>query len=253
MLTNERTNERINSSILPNDLTLLRALDQSAIDMKSYIEDCERKYLTSYNKMKKVRIKEISETKLLSELYQRAMLKELAESGVLNPNISQQKAIEIHTENITTKSPYVLLTVNPRGGITLKQFMQKIEKFVTKSFVKEYYYVYEVRNGEDGLHSHVIFRYTCRPYDLKKSMKTFFQDICDSSNYNILNYKFIPEETIKDKIDYLEGKKKESKQKSYNDTLAYRNKYKLKSCYESSPSLSCRATTDSSVPLIEEV
>lgn len=160
------------------------------------------------------------------------------------PHGSVQRSIEEQKDNICTKSVLCMLTVNPKPGITLEQFTKVVDKFVKKIWIAEYFYVYEIRKAPDqGLHSHILYRYTCRPRDMKNSCKKYFADICDTNNSSILNFRYIDPTLALDKINYMLGNKQQKKQSGVRATLAYRTNNNLESYYESNPPLTCRVTT----------
>lgn len=142
---------------------------------------------------------------------------------------------------IKRRSPNCLLTINPRPDVTLEQFKKVVEKFLKKKTIKYYFQVYEVRKGETGLHAHVLLQYTSAPYDFQRSTKSTFKSICDANNSAILNFRFIAEDLIPDKIRYMQGEKQKSKQKGVEDTKIYREKHRLEPCRESRPPFPCRS------------
>lgn len=151
----------------------------------------------------------------------------------------------------STKPPYIFLTVSPRPDITLNVFKNCIEKFIMKKFIKEYAYVYEVRDCQNGiytgLHSHILCRYVCRPYDFLRASKTAFKNVCNVNHSDILNVKYILEELLPDKISYMLGNKKKSKERGVELSRAYRQENDMPEIFESSPPFPCRATPSSSL------
>lgn len=143
----------------------------------------------------------------------------------------------------STKPPYFLVTINPRSTTTLEDLTKAIKKFTSKTTIKEFIYVYEVRKADyTGLHCHLLLRTTCRPYEFKRSAKNTFKHICDSTNSHILNFKNITEELLPEKISYLLGQKQEKKQSGVKITELYRLDNNLLPFYESNPPLPCRVT-----------
>jgi len=140
------------------------------------------------------------------------------------------------------KSPFCLLTINPKQDVKFEQFKKCVDKFLRKKTNKYWFQVYEVRKGESGLHSHIMLHYTQTPYDFSRSTKNTFKNICDVTNSAILNFKYIPEDAIPDKISYLLGEKQKKKEKGVEDTKKWRTKYNVEKFVESSPPFPCRAT-----------
>ena len=145
-------------------------------------------------------------------------------------------------KKLQCKSPYCLVTVNPRSEVTLQEFKKVIAKFVNKKTIPEWFKVFEVRKGDTGLHSHILLRYTAPPYDFKRSAKNTFKKVCDSENPSVLNFRFVEEGLLPDKVSYMLGNKQSKKLKGVEDTKLYRARNNLPDYEESSPPLTCRAT-----------
>lgn len=185
--------------------------------------------------------------------YQREMVRQFCQDGILPyvpKDLKLKQMLESQADALSTKPPFMMVTVNPRNDVTLSQLKKKIEKFINKKTIMTYLYVYEVRKENEGLHCHIILQYESKPYDFKRSGKNTFKTICDSSNSHCLNFKFITEADLPQKIDYLLGNKKDSKLAGVECSVNYRKINKLPAFVESSPKLLCRATLK--LPLIDE-
>lgn len=181
---------------------------------------------------------------VLKTSYQRQMVMNLTE-GILpyTPKDSVMlKMLQQQSDSISTKPPFMLVTVNPRQGVSFAELNKAVLKFVSKKSVGQYFYVYEVRKEDEGLHCHMLVQYTTKPYDFKRSTKSTFKNVCASNNPNILNFKFVSDENLQSKIEYLLGDKKDSKKAGVKYTKQYRATNKISDFYESSPPLPCRAT-----------
>ena len=165
-------------------------------------------------------------------------------------NNEYRELIDKARDAVLTKPPYILLTINPRPDIKLLDFMKKVEKFVKRKMISHYMYCYEVRNEEGGIHCHMLVRYVSKPYDFKRGAKSTFKDICEVNNPQILNFRYITDEQLPDKIKYISGDKADKKQDSVQATKTFRNKHNLQDLYHSTPILSCRGTEK---PLITEI
>ena len=160
--------------------------------------------------------------------------------GELETN-SQKVIIDRARNAIITKPPYALITINPYPTITLDELVKYVNKFKKRKFIDSYLYVYEVRKEDySGLHCHMLVKYNCKPYDLKRNSKSTFKNVCDESNPCILNFKFIEEDILQSKIEYLSGNKKDEKQPGVIATRQYRVENGLQKIYESTPPLPCR-------------
>lgn len=200
--------------------------------------------------------KEKAQDKFLKTLLLRSYVSDFMSEGKTPTEYQDadvRQAIEKQKTNVLVKSPFVLLTVNPRPTVSLKELQKSMSKFLNKKWLKGYFYVYEVRKADySGLHCHILYQYNSRPYDMQKSVKTHFAKICDANNPNILNIKFIPEDILNDKVAYLLGNKKDKKQPGVIATVQYRTTNNISQYYDSSPLLPCRATAKPPVITVVE-
>lgn len=179
-------------------------------------------------------------------MFKKAIISDIMEGNNLKiidyMNKEMKGYVETFQRNVCSKSPYCFLTVNPRPDVDIKTFKKVIQKIFKKKGIKSYYYVYEVRKPNSGLHAHAVLYYDMRPYDLKKGIKNTCKTICDISNPEILNFKFIPEDIVPAKILYMNGEKKESKKAGVEATVRWRTENSIEPYYESIPPLPCRDT-----------
>lgn len=160
-------------------------------------------------------------------------------------NQVQKQLLDKAIANACTKPPYCFLTINPKPGITLSELQKKVEKFVKRKFIHAHKYVYEIRKENDqGLHCHMLVHYTCKPYDLKRGAKSTFNAICNVNDPHILNFVFIKNEDINQKVEYMKGMKQDKKLPGVKLTQLYRKKHKLLDIYESESPL------ESQIPLL---
>lgn len=194
----------------------------------------------------------------LETAYKREFVRQLAEDGTL-PYIPKDPKMRTLLENqanaISTKPPYIFLTINPQSDVTLLQLSKVVKKLLRKKTISHYFFAYEVRKENEGLHCHILLEYrNVKPYDFKRGVKSTCKHICDSSNPHCLNFKFIDHDTLPSKIEYLLGDKKDKKLAGVKHSETYRKANNLQPYYESSPPFPCRATqtiTDS--PQVEEM
>ena len=180
----------------------------------------------------------------LKTCYQREMVRGFMDSGKLPYTPKDEgllKMLKDQAKAVTTKPPYMLVTVNTRPGSTYLELKKPVEKLLRSKSVSQYFYAYEIT--ESGhVHCHILLKYDIKPYDFKRSAKNTFKGICDTSNPNCLNFKFIDDETLPQKIDYLLGQKTDKKLKGVSITQKWRIENKIPAFIESSPPLPCRAT-----------
>lgn len=153
-----------------------------------------------------------------------------------------QKVIIDRARNaVVTKPPFALITINPYPVITLDELTKAVNKFKKRKIIDAYAYVYEVRKEDfTGLHCHMIVKYNCKPYDLKRNVKSTFKNVCDESNPSILNIKYIEEQNLYSKLQYIKGNKKDAKMPGVTATKEYRFQNNLCELYESTPPIPCR-------------
>lgn len=178
-------------------------------------------------------------------MFLRDMVSNVAERGVFPIKSDLTMIRDVHertTDRLSSKPPYMLITVNVKTDISLRMLMKKVEKFISKKTITSYAYCYEVRNSEGGLHCHLLVHYTPKPYDFKRSTKNTFKTLCDVNNPSCLNFKFVEEENLLSKYKYINGEKSDKKNASVLASAKYREENKLAKIYESSPPLPCRAT-----------
>lgn len=234
------------SMMTPRDWDALTDLPAPEIPLTLLREVEER--VESNTRLKDQQLIVQAQNEAKKELVKRACLREYFQNFVEKgefPMLIENEVKEImdnQAKKLQTKSPYCLLTINPRPEVTFAALKKQVDKFLKKKTVPEWFQVYEVRKQEEGLHCHVLCRYTPPPYQFKRSAKNTFKGICDAENSAVLNFKFVEEALLNDKIAYMLGNKQEKKQKGVKDTLAYREKYNIPQFAESSPPLTCRAT-----------
>ena len=126
---------------------------------------------------------------------------------------------------------YWLLTFNPRED-NLEKLQQVIERFLGyKNLIKEYFYTYEIRNSEGGLHCHMLVESHKPRSELLKRAIASSEKIFYSSTINV---DIVKQKVRKDKtLSYLMGDKEESKKYAYELTQKYRKKYHLEDFYKS--------------------
>ncbi len=178
-------------------------------------------------------------------MFKRQFVMDYMKDGTLPEETKDPKHVKLLSDlftNTQQKPPYVLITINPRPTVEFPEFEKIINKVIKKKAIKAFMYVYEVRGEGKGLHCHIIAYYDCRPFDLKKGLQNTCKSICDISNPSILNLKYLPEDIVPAKVQYLLGNKTERKQAGVEDTKNFRIQNNILPVYESVPPLPCRDT-----------
>lgn len=142
-------------------------------------------------------------------------------------------------KEIDNNSKYIFITINPNDRITLLEFINKMNKMMSKKWITNYLFVFEQR-GETpaelgkGFHFHCILE---KPKNKKycemiRELSNSANTVCDTSNYHFFNVKSISEEEKDRKIIYITGTKAdEAKHLKQSMDIVWREKNKLKSFY----------------------
>jgi len=158
----------------------------------------------------------------------------------INNRIYNERYITAHKlEEIRQNSKYIFLTINPNSQIILTDFINKINKMMSKKWITNYLYVYEQR-GETleelgkGFHFHLILeKPKTKPYNhLVRELANSANSVCDTSNFHFFNLKSISEEECQRKILYITASKADvEKHKKQEMDIIFRQKFNLKSFY----------------------
>lgn len=180
----------------------------------------------------------------LKQVYLREHVAQFMEDGSLPSLPNDDRMVELlekARDRTITKPPYILLTVNAQPGISFEKFRTKVEKYVTRSIIDAYLYVYEVRATDGGgLHCHALLKYNCKPYDFKRNAKSTFKNVCAVNNPSVLNIRYVENDKVESKINYLLGHKCDKKRKSMEIIKAWREANNISAYFESNPRLPCR-------------
>lgn len=181
--------------------------------------------------IKKCKLHELyeSEKLLFLKTKMRELVKKEWNEGLIYVDFKQHYDEEIGRNDNTN---YFWITINPSPNITLKELQKEVERYVKRTFIKSYIYVYEQRGSEaneknigEGVHSHILIERdmsaNVSPYDIQKRTRVAFKNICDSQNKSILHFKQMPEEYIIDKFNYLTNKNLDEDHKDKEEKQEY--------------------------------
>lgn len=185
---------------------------------------CKEKILKAYYESVYETYKTAFKRQMINDFCTEGKLPCVVESKVMNDLLQKQAAI------LMVKPPYLFITINPAKD-DLEALQKVVAKIIKKKTVSDYHYVYEVRKENKGLHVHMLLKYDDKPYNFKRGVKSTCKNICQSNNPNILNFKFIDEDKIQSKIDYMNGSKKDSKLPGVRASLVFRKENDLNSFY----------------------
>lgn len=119
-------------------------------------------------------------------------------------------------------SDWLMLTVNPRDGVSLPDFVKRVEKAVSKKWILQAHWVFEQRSDTSdykGMHAHILFRHDGkRLSQIRREFASTFHSVCDVSNPSIMNLRLCPgEDDFKRMVSYLRGEKDFKGDKSYKE------------------------------------
>ena len=223
-------------------------MDELFNEIENKIKNYESKQSAFVSDDKKQEIISKAYKDALYQFYKTLFVREFVQDFMVDeclPVVPNQQAFVDYCEKAksrnSTKPPFMMVTVNPYLDTPLDDLVVKVNKFVNRVCVSAFLYAYEVRKEDlSGLHVHILIKYTCKPYDLKRNAKSTFKSICNVNDDRILNFKFINPDILPDKIEYLKGTKKESKMDAVAYSIQYRQQNNLDPYYTSPPPLPCR-------------
>ncbi len=164
--------------------------------------------------------------KILRQNYQLGLLKGF---GKYKETLDAQQKMFADKNN----KLYFYLTINPKGPYeyqVFQKFKKCVEKFTRRKCFTSHLYVFEQRekfsywelfdliDGEsclvndhlglavcNGFHCHMIFQRNLkyRPSKIEKWARDSFKLMCNTKNPQLCEYKWLPSEYLKDKVDYL--------------------------------------------------
>lgn len=213
---------------------------KSRLESKKVLSDSDRE---DWDKGRSEAIRQFSKTYHL-----RNFIRVFQESGELPVEMITEKEKSIQLEEfqrISTKPPYILITINTSPDVIYDDLFKKVQKFLKKKTISNYIGCFEIRKIEDGtykgLHCHILVKYEDKPYNFKRGVKNTFKNVCDSNNPHILNFVYISQDRLDNEIDYIKGIKCEKKQVGVQLCKEWRAEINIPEYFESSPTFPCRA------------
>lgn len=226
---------------MENDPEMIKMLEDAASQAIIPLNNAEQQ---AWQQGRIEAIKQFSKTYYLRHYVNQFM--EKGELPVPALTDADKEILSISYNRIATKPPFMLVTINPKPDVLYNELLSKVQKFLKKKTIISYICCFEVRakNGNEytGLHCHVLVKYDDQPYNFKRGSKNTFKTVCNSDDPHVLNFKFVTEDLIESKIDYILGIKTEKKSVGVNVTDEWRKAYKIPEVLESSPPFPCRAT-----------
>ena len=110
---------------------------------------------------------------------------------------------------------FCFITINPKPGITLPQFIKKIEKLANRSIFTECTYVYEQRGKTEsemgkGMHAHLLAKRNLnyKPSKVRELIQNTVKTLVKSqTDPRWVNVRHLGENWAKDKKEYIMGTK----------------------------------------------
>lgn len=134
------------------------------------------------------------------------------------------------------KEKFYFITINPSPDVDFNSFKLKVEKYVQRSFIKNYIYTFEQRGQTPeevgtGFHVHIITDMIVRnKFNMvRDTFSTFKSMVSDKQKIDIRDY---PISYREEKIQYLKGEKwDDSKLDAVKINNLFREKYNLSLLY----------------------
>lgn len=133
---------------------------------------------------------------------------------------------------------WFFITVNPKEGTELTRFIDKLNKFSIRKFIRYYYYNIEQRGeSEDqlgkGIHSHILINTLLKKSKVTQYLQeSFVNFVGNVRNIHQLNIILIPQSWVEDKKEYIKGNKwDEGKESKLDMDKIFRQKNNLNIYY----------------------
>lgn len=194
--------------------------------------------------------------KVMGRIFEQQLIYTYSETGTLpgteNMRDDLKQLVDDHYKRFSTKPPYYFVTISPRPGVEFDEIQKAVKRYLNKSTIHEYFYVYEVRYEDlTGLHVHILLRTTDKPANFKRGTRNTFKHICNAEYDRILNFKNIAEEFLPDKISYMMGNKQDDKKAGVRYSVEWRHRNGVPEFFESTPPFPCRGVQKTPVLEIE--
>lgn len=157
--------------------------------------------------------------------------------------LEEQSELEVKTAEANKNGTlYFFITINPKKSIILKDFRERLDKYVKRKMFKKYMYVIEQRGETEkeagkGFHAHILVErnITYKPSKVISNSKNTWKTMTNVENKEIFNIQFIPQDYIEDKKTYMSigGKTGEGKDVKQEIDKFFRKKENIEDFYVS--------------------
>lgn len=189
-------------------------------DMKSWTE-----YNDVYQRWRSNKIMKIINSEYKLQLHSSGLYKRQEELARLEAHILKSNL-------------WCWLTISPKLDVQLDVLKKILAKYSSRSIIKKYIYVIEQRGSDeahcgDGIHAHLLLERNLKypPNKFIKNSKNSFKKILDVKKEQFFYYFWLQHSFLTDKIDYMLGKKNESKHLKQTFDLVFREKNDIKKYY----------------------
>lgn len=82
---------------------------------------------------------------------------------------------------------HTFITVTPKSTVTFKELNNKVKKALKKKWIKSAHYCYEWRNGDEGLHLHMLVEFvkTKKPSHVHREFWSTFKNLLGECKKNV--------------------------------------------------------------------
>lgn len=116
---------------------------------------------------------------------------------------------------------HVFITVTPKADVTFKSFQKKVEKSLTKKWIKSALYCYEWRDKNVGLHMHMLVELKAQK-KLSEMHREFWSTFKTLLGDNKKNVMIIATNKPENVVNYLSGLKDGKRKKNYAQDILNR-------------------------------
>lgn len=203
---------------------------QDEKDLNNYL-DKVKEYDQAYETFRKNKL-----LKLIGMEYQLDMLGNKwidirKHENELKGKLKEQLAVE-HNNG------YCFVTINPKDGVNLQDFIEKVHKYVQRNMFRKSRYVFEQRGktreeAGKGFHAHILFKRNLdyKPSKIRVNSLNTWKTMCSCSD-STFNVKHIGEDFAKDKDEYMTGVKTgEDKDLKQAIDIVWREQNNIESVY----------------------
>lgn len=167
--------------------------------------------------------------KILREYYYDAILKDPEKYMKYAPIHEHDPLCNYIVKRTGQRWRYFMATINFKPDIDIKIAMKKLTKCLKKKWIKDYYYCWEWRKINDGMHIHLRIEpdENKKIYDCKREIYNTFKHLVGNKMH--VNMRYSNKENCF--IDYINGLKDNEPKDCFEATKEMRIKYNINDIY----------------------